>query len=610
MFSQLKLQCYWSDEKQSIAATMTGSELESARVSEQDAFESASESSKISSTFPYPRSRSRGRLRKGTTTESRTASQSRSKRLKSLYNDNYRDLFNSTVSELAWNKTLLTDHSLQESQIGATIWSSEEKAALFRALASKGRHDIRGIATEIGTKSESEVHVYSDMLHKAALDQQTHRSRNKLFNTSNLEAALEVQGDCCAALDLAAEALSALQQNEDEKAEKKKHRDVALLTPRIARWLERRMEIPEGGEQEVKQRVPAATMFNLMNFLTLSKRFFMNSVDPEDNWRSYTGRTTKSPSIMYTAFSDLYALMISIAQRLVQSSLFFAMSRLRAMSAAGHYRPSLHVRRRDVIAAVIILGMKTDSKSFWARAARKCKLRVYEKVRHRQVFGKRYSYAELERILSPGSFSDADRPGTIVKRASAATSQGPSWNESSISGPEDWISSDSMSLDGSRSNPDSLSSHEDLSATLKHDDKHEDHDNLQDAYAEALDQQASRIGEHRLWEMLGKDPIETMEHVNVKLPQAPFPTQKTKDELCDWRNLVRYAEDWEEHETPVFEIKRANDLCSIRDTGSASGLTSSGSGSESLINNALTEEHAFVCDEDADDDDATTRSEA
>ena len=610
------LLCKLSEGKQSIAATMSGSGSESdtlyhsPRVSEPDAFKSAAESSEISSTFSDHPSRSRGRLRKGTTIESRTASQSRLKRLKSLYNDNYRELFNSTVSELAWNKSLLTDHSLHESQIGVTIWSLEEKAAFFRALARKGRHDIRGIAATIGTKSESEVHIYSDMLHKAALDQQTYRSRNKIFNTSSLEAAHEVQGDCCVALDLAAEALSALQQDEDEKAEKKKHKDFALLTPRIARWLERRMAIPEGGEEEVKQQVPAATMFNLMNFLTLSKRFFMNSVDPEDNWRSYIGRRTKSPSIMYTAFSDLYALMISIAQRLVQSSLFFAMSRLRAMSTAGHYRPGLHIRRGDVIAAVNILGMKSDSKSFWARAARKCKLRVYERVRHRQVFGKRYSYAELEKILSPSSLSDADRPGTIVKRASAATSQGPSRNECSVSGLEDWISSDSRSVDGSRSNPSSLSNTEDLSATLKQDDKPEDRDNLQDAYAEALDQQASRDGEHRLWEILGKDPVEKMEHVIVKLPQAPFPTQKTEDELCDWRTLVEYAEDWEEHETPVFKMKRANDLGSIRDVDSASGLTSSGSDSENLINDLFTEDHAFVRDEDADDDGATTRNEA
>ena len=596
-----------SEGKQSIAATMSGKGFDldtidhSARVSETDSSKSAAENSEISSVFSHHRSRSRGRPRKGKTMKSRTASQSRSKRLKSLYNDNYRELFNSTISDLAWNKALLTDHSLQESQIGVTIWSSEEKAAFFRALARKGRHDIRGIAATIGTKSESEVHMYSDMLHKAALDQQTYRYRNKTFNISSLEAAHEVQGDCCAALDFAAEALSALQQNEDEKAEKKKYKDFALLTPRIARWLEHRMAIPEGGEEEVKQRVPAATMFNLMNFLTLSKRFFMNSVDPEDNWRSYTGRRTKSPSIMYTAFSDLYAVMISIVQRLVQSSLFFAISRLRAMSTTGHYRPGLHIRRGDVIAAVNILGMKTDSKSFWARAARKCRLRVYEKVRHRQVFGKRYSYAELERLLSPGSFSDVDRLGTTVKRASAATSRGPSGDEYSVSGLEDWISSDSMSVDGSRSKSSSLSNNEDLSATLKHDDKHEDHDNIQDAYAEALDQQASRDGEHRLWEMLGKDPVEKMEHVTVRLPQAPFPTPKTEDELCDWRMLVEYAGDWEEHKTPVFKMKRVNDLGSIRDVDSAS---------ENLINDVFTEEHAFVCEEDADDDGATTRREA
>ena len=583
----------------------------STRDSEPDAFESASEIAKMSSTSSHSRSRSRGRPRKGRATESPTASQPRLKRLKSLYNDDYRRLFNSTVNELAWDTSLRTDHSLPESQIGVTIWSSEEKAAFFHALARKGRHDIRGIATDIGTKSESEVHVYSGILHKAAVDQQTYRTCNTLFNTSSLEAALEVQGDCCAALDLAAEALSTFQQNEDEKAEKKKHKDFALLTPRIARKLERCMATPEGGEEEVKQRVPAATMFNLMNFLTLSKRFFMNSVKAEDNWRSYTGRRTKSPSIMYTAFSDLHALMISITQRLVQSSLFFAMSRLRAMSAAGHYRPGLHVRRRDVIAAVNILGMKIDSKSFWAGAARKCKLRVYEKVRHRQVFGKRYSYAELERILSHGSFSDAVCSATMVKCASAATSQEPSRKESSIGGLEDPISSDSTSLDSGGSKPSSLSNNEDILATWNHGNKHEDHDSLQDAYAEALDQQASLNGEHRLWEMLGTDPVEKLEHVNVKLPQAPFQTRKTEIEVCDWRKLVEYAEDWEEHETPVFESKCPNDLSPIRDVGASSGLTSSGSGSEILINDVFTEaEHAFVCDQGADDDGATTRNEA
>ena len=538
------------------------------------------------------------------------SSQSRLKRLRLSYNDGYRGLFNSTVNEIILDDLSNTDDLLHESQIGVTVWSSEEKGAFFRALARKGRHNIRGIATDIGTKSESEVYVYSDMLYKAAVDQQNYRTRKYLLDTSNLEAALEVPRDCCAALDLAAEALSALQQNEEEKSEKEKHKEFALLTPAIARWIERRLAVPEGGNEEVIQRIPAATILNLMNFLTLSKRFFMNSVIAEDNWRSYTERRIKSPSIMYTAFSDFYTLLISITQRLVQSSLFFAMSRLRAMSASGHYMPESHIRRRDVIAAINVLGMKADAKLFWASAARKCKLRVYEKVRHRQVLGKRYSYVELERILSPGMLSDPDSPGMTTKYASTAISRkGRNLEDSSASSLEVSISPDSMSVDGGGSS--ALTDHEELPATPLRPTKdqnpvHEGHHEFQNAYAEALDQQASRNEERRLWEILGKDPAESMELAEVNMPKHPFPNRKTEDELLDWRKLVDYAENWGTHEPPVFESRIANDRGFVKGVDSAAVLTSSGSSSGSLIDDASTEaEHGPVSDEDADGDGAT-----
>ena len=574
----------------------------SAEDSELDAFNSASESSQMYS------------VRKRKTAGSRTASQSKFKRSKSLYNDDYRAMFNNTVNELTRKQSSMTDHRLQQSQIGVTLWSSEEKAAFFHALARKGRHDIRGIATDVGTKNESEVYVYSDMLQKATVEQQTYCTRKSLLDTSSLEAALEVQESCCAALDLAADALSALQQSEEEKDAKKKHKDLALLTPRIARWIEHRMAVPEGGEKEVVEQIPAATILNLVNFLALSKRFFMNSVVAEDNWRSYTGRRTKSPSIMYTAFSYFHTLLISVTQRLVQSTLFFARSRLRAMSGS---RPRLHVRQRDVIAAINVLGMKIDAKIFWARAARKCKLRVYDRVRHRQVFGKRYSYTALEKILSPSMFSndsDADSPGMSKHSSASGSGKGPSQRDLSVSALDDSISSDSRSVDGGRSI--ALSNDENLSGNPLHfitdvDNEHEGHEELQDAYTEALDQQASCNEERRLWEMLGKDPAEKMEPANVKLPKGPFPTRKTEDELLDWSKLIDYADDWEKHETPVFESSFASDPGFTEDVDLASGLISSGPSSESLVYDVISEaDHKFVFNEDADSEGATKSRDA
>lgn len=610
-----------SNGKQHIAAMMSdnGSISDalnhSVQDSQADAFGSASESSGKSSTSSYDRSRSRGRLRKRKTTETLTSSQPRLKRLKNSYNDDYRGLFNSTVREIASNKSSETDNLLQESQIGVTMWSSEEKGEFFRALTKRGRQDIRGIATDIGSKSESEVFVYSDMLYKASIEQQTYEPRKQSLDTSNLEPALEVRGDCCAALDLAAEALSALQQNEDERAEKKRHKDLALLTPRIARWVERCMIAPETGRGEVSQQIPAARLLNLMNFLALSKRFFMNSVFVEDNWRSYVGREAKSPSIMYTAFSDLHSLSISITQRLVQSSLFFAMSRLRAVSVSGHYTPRSHVRRRDVMAALNVLGLETDAKAFWARAARRCKLRVYDKVRHQQVFGKRYSYVEVERILLPVKISDPISPDTRAEDASVSTSRdGQTLTESSASESEDLVSSESKSIevDGSRA----LSNDEDLSATPSNPtDKQEDYDQSQDAYVEVVDRQASRNEERRLWEMLGEDSAEMLEPVDLELPKGPFPNRKDKEELPDWRDWVDYAGDWETHETPVIGSSFANNRSFRKDVDLAAGFISCGSSFKRLINDESTEEeHHSHSDEDANgygttnDDGANTSS--
>lgn len=570
---------------------------------QSDAFNSASESSEKSSKSPYDLSGSRVGRRKRKTTENSTSLQPGLKRLKLSYTDDYRRLFNSTVKENPSNKSLSSEieNPLQESQIGVTLWSSKEKEAFFRALTRRGQQDVRGIASDIGSKSESEVYVYSDMLYKVAVDEHIHGHRKSLLDTSKLEAAIDVREDCCAALDLAAGALSALQQNEEERAEKKRHKDLALLTPRISRWVERCVAVAEGDHEEVSQRVPAANLLNLMNFLALSKRVFMNSVIAEDNWRSYTGRKNKSPTMMYTAFSDFHALSISITQRLIQASLFFAMSRIRAMSASGHHLPQSNVRRRDVMAALDVLDMKTDAKAFWARAARKCKLRVYDKVRHRQVFGKRYSYVEIERILSESpekmvhdAKTSISRKGRTLKEFSAS--------ESSASASEGPGSSDasSMGSDGSSA----LSINEEPSVTPlhsaeKHDHRQEDPDHLQDDYAEAVDQQASRNEECLLWDMLGEDPAEKMEPVKGKQPRDPFTTRGAKKEPVDWRAWINYAEKWETLESPASGSIFANHHGFKQEIYSATGLTSSESSLGSCIDDESTEEEL---ESDSDED--------
>ena len=558
--------------------------------SESDPRHSASDSPDKSLASFHDHSTSRGRPRKRKTKQSIRSSQPSSKRLKSSYIDDYRVLFNSTVKEVESKSSSETDDLLQESQIGVSVWSSEEKAAYFRSLARRGRQDIQSIATDIGSKSESEVCVYSDILLNAAMGQQNYETHEKSLKTSDLKAALEVRGDCCAALDLAAEALSALRQTEEETAEKKRHKDLAVLTPKIARWVERCVAVNNESNNEVSQRIPAAEMLNLSNFIELSKRFFMNSVIVEDNWRSYATRGNKSPSILYTAFSDFHAISISITQRLVQSTLFFAMSRLRAMSASGQSKPRSQVRRRDVIAALNVLGMTPDAKAFWAGMARKCKLRVYDKVRQRQVFGKRYSYVEVERLLGPSRISDRDSPQIMAEDVNTSRSRdSPALTVSSATTSKESFWSDSISIEADGSSPQSNDEallEKPLDSTKRQDSRGP----LPDADLESLDQQASLNEERRLWKMLGSDPAEKMQPVDLKLFTGPISRRRHKEHLLDWRDGLDYAGEWETHDTLAYENKFTNNQSFTKNADLAAGLANPESSSDSSVNNDFTDE--------------------
>lgn len=568
---------------------------QSSQDSESDPRHSAYDSPDKSLASFHDRSTSRGRPRRRKTKQNIRSSQPSSKRLKSLYNDDYRVLFNSTVKEVESKSSSETDELLQESQIGVTVWSSEEKAAYFRSLARRGRQDIQSIATDIGSKSESEVCVYSDILLKAAMGQQNYETHEKLPDTSDLKAALEVRGDCCAALDLAAEALSALRQVEEETAEKKRHKDLALLTPKIARWVERCVAVGNESNDEVSQRIPAAKLLNLSNFLALSKRFFMNSVLVEDNWRSHATRDNNSPSILYTAFSDFHAISISITQRLVQSTLFFAMSRLRATSASGQSKPRSQVRQRDVMAALNVLGMQPDAKAFWARVARKCKLRVYDKVRQRQVFGKRYSYVEVERLLGPSRINDRDSPEITAEDVNISMSRkSPAPTVSSATTSKDSFWSDSVSTEADGSNPQSNDEGL-LEKPLDSTKRQDSHGPFPDASLESLDQQASLNEERRLWEMLGNDPVEKMQSVDLKLLSGPISKRRHKEHLLDWRDGLDYAEEWETHDSLAYGNKFANNQSITKEAKFAAGLARPESTSDSFANNDSTdEEHDSV----------------
>lgn len=508
------------------------------------------------------------------------------KRLRHSYSDEYHGLFNETIIGIASGESPIHTR-LPGSQIGVTLWSSEEKDTCFRSLARRGRHAIQSIAADVGSKSESEIYIYLGRLQTAAADEQTYEPIKKLPRAFDISAAFEISQNCCARLDFAAQTLSSLQQQEEERLEKKKHGSLSLLTPNVANKADRCLSTGEGGDRGILKALPAAELLNLKTFITLSKRFFMNSSVMENNWRTYNERC-KSPTITYTAFSDFHTLTRSITKRIVQSSIFMAMSRQGAVSASSNYKVGRHVKRADVMAALDVLGMERDTKRLWAGVARKCKLRVYDEIKHRQAFGKRYSYQEIEAILS-------FVPSKVRGRSRAAPKDNVNLSGSQETQIPDNVSShslDNLELLGSPS--DRAMESDDISdsdiTTNTSDDKQANKQQLREAahdiYAEVLDQRASRVEERRLWEVLGENAAEKITSADVELPKMPTSQRKDKESLDDWKAWVNYAAEWEVYETPVSETSFTKNRTLGRRFKRASGLTGSEMDSEDVVDHS------------------------
>lgn len=514
----------------------------------KDASHARSADSESSSVEPEKKRRSRGSKKKRETDDEMTP-RSRLKRLRGFYNDDYRCLLNDTLGEVIEKAASGKFKALRGSQIGITVWSPNEKEKFFSALATKGRGDISGIAAIVGSKTELEVHVYLQLLQKAIIEHHLYDRRQQLLSQSDIAGALEISKNCCDALDLAADALGVLQEKKEQELEMEKYGELGLLDAGYAQWVEDHLYDGEHGESGKPQVSSAAEILNLKSHLTLSERLFMNSNDPEYNWRSYSDKTG-SPSILHTAFADLQNIAISVTRRLIQSSLFFALSRLRATGSSNYMHRQL-VRRRDVITALNVLGMKPDAGSYWVGVAKRCKLDVYEDLKPKPK-GKKLSYAEVEKRLG--------QPRKYKKRGDTATPQ-----ESDLSSPaslretnlsmSDYPSEDDMNITDSPYDSDlSLESRKDHASTQKRLEKE------QDVYTEALDLQASQNEEKRLWQLLGQEPPEDQKHEETKLPRKPGAERRSKEDLDDWRSWVDYVGQWDAHDKPVcasdFAAKR------------------------------------------------------
>ncbi|KAH7072222.1 hypothetical protein BKA63DRAFT_447194, partial [Paraphoma chrysanthemicola] len=171
---------------------------------------------------------------------------------------------------------------------------------------------------------------------------------------------------------------------------------------------------------QILEALPEGHLLRPEAMLKLSRDLFMNrSSDfpsPWPHWSAYTSELATEPSIYRTAFRDLHRLTISITRRLVKTAIMQATSRLRAQRQRGiekdskkWYRPLL--KRRDVRAAIDVLGMKSNGRDLWVGVSRRCNLRVTVKEKtSKSKREKVLPWEEVERLLGSPVLSDERSP--------------------------------------------------------------------------------------------------------------------------------------------------------------------------------------------------------
>ncbi|KAI9805973.1 MAG: hypothetical protein M1825_000587 [Sarcosagium campestre] len=475
---------------------------------------------------------------------------------------------------------------LQSSRIGLSLWSSGEKIRFFRALQTRGRCDIRGIAKSIGTKSTLEVEAYQKLLHRGLFDRyRLQRGVVQEFDVYTIPAAAEVSASCCEAVGRAATHLETRDTNHIAQQEEVKWKETWLLDPLIARKIKEELDRLHPTPPDLLIKVPEASLLDLEKCLWVSERIFMNRAIPdmEQNWSSLA-KDQEMPSIHHSAFVEFHDIATSITRRLVQSCIYFAESRIRAQSrrARTQFKVDRNLRREDVHAACRVMGLPETSHEFWTGSARRCGLQVID---NRPAKGEKFNWVtidcdEVEQLLSgtyerdEGSSSPSDESPdeseteteTPIILGEPGKTQELDDSSSDVSAPqaidpgrmkESGDASQMAPVASSESGDDGTAS--DDVESEQHEGEEEDPDRDEDAtemaheaYGEALDRRSSMVEEKRLWAVLRTMPKIALEETTIDLPRKPRRFMKSE---VDWRDTVEYWAAWEKFDFSAKDFK-------------------------------------------------------
>ena len=417
------------------------------------------------------------------------------------YHSGYHSLYNDTVDEI--NCPVEEDAHFQwdSSHIGLSYWSSYEKEAFFVALDRKGQDDIKGISSIIGTKSESEVRTFILAL-QDGLAEEGQAARP----LSEFPSAFEVTLQCDLALDAASTGLSQRQSNVEEATEQRRYGEWWLLDHDVATTLE---DLLEKDQLPVlyKDIEAAARLFDVSLMINLSTQFFMNSKNPEGNWRTWS-KDRAGPGLYGTSLVDFYNLVAGVTKRVVSSSVFLAESRHHLQRETSGKAVGCTVKLRDVQAACEILGLKRNRRAYWIGIARRCNLDVYERLVLHRTKERPLSYGEVEQYLAMG--------GRLRFLAAKDHSSSANRNKATAIG----------------------------DIAIIHDGTYIAEE-TEDERAELLDIRASKEEELRLWKMIDQDSPDLAAVKNEEETELPRANQDQDRVAKDWRKTIHYRSPWQ-----------------------------------------------------------------
>ncbi len=489
-------------------------------------------------------------------------------RLRKYYNDQYLELFKTTFDP---DEDHRFNGHLPPTQLGAVLWHPDEKAKLYRALCRKGRHDLPALADLVSSKSVIEIKAYLDNLREQETDRQRFEPQPKNVSHAEILAAVEIGPACEAVLDRSADALLAFQDQYDRIAGQQAN-DLWLIDHDVSGELDEKTEDAGVGyevdEQETDGKATSTSkraieLFRLSVFLELSERLFMNKgVENPDSWQNLA-EAGERPSLTLDTASLLYDLIVNFLRRLVQSCLFITQSRVRA-STTREYRPRGIVRTEDVIAALDVLGVVKNARSYWVELARRNGLKIVDDAHRRGVdINAALAYDDVVESLSQSGRSRSVSAGQRAGFKDYASSEESSDYSGGTESEDDL--GDNSEEDDLQEPEDRISPLGEVDQDLVHDpqiegDVHESerhpamhisrHQRLplleddQDEYLEKMDQAARQQEEAQLLSLLGAEGVRKIKEEDLDgLGVRPREARKSVEDCVGW--AVNYQGEWE-----------------------------------------------------------------